>query len=214
MRSRTTAGVVIIGESAVVAFDATMREMHAVSLEVTRYEVESGTNVGAHARLRPREIELIAVTTDTPMRELHDTTENRDRYVLRTLEQIAARKELVSIKCHMGRFDGYLIEDIDLPINPDDGASLSPRVSLVEYRQISTTSIATPDAYLDALVRSTAAQGDDPTPQDSEATEGEERTRSLATALDDATDGAITDVVGGLTETVTEGVRAMLGGFQ
>lgn len=210
MRGRSTAGAVIIGESATVAFDATIRESHDHRWDVTRHEVESGSPVGEHSRKKPVEIELILVTTDTPLVELNDTEENRDLYVLRTLQGIADNRELVTVKCHLGRFEEYVIESITTPITAQDGVSLSPQVKLVEYRQISTTSIETPDAYLDALVSSTAGQPSAPSgslsagvgvPEDEAARER----ASLLSRIDDSLEGGLTNALGSVGET--------LGGF-
>ncbi len=207
MRPRSKSGAVIIGESATVAFDCTVRESHDQRWDVTRHEAESSAAVAENVRKKPRELELIIITTDTPLRELNDTSKNRDRYVLRTLEAIANNVEIVNIKCHLGLLQGYIIESITTPVTAQDGESLSPQIKLVEYRQISTTSIATPDAYLDALVSDTASQ---PDAAPSGAVSGgvgaesadAEASGSLLSRIDDSLDGGLTNTLSGVGETL------------
>lgn len=207
MRKRTPAGAVIIAASATVAFDATIREAHDRRADVTRYEVESGAPVGGHVRLKPSEIELIVVTTDSPLVELNDATSDRDLYVLRTLTDIFEKRELVTLKCHLGRFEDYVIESISTPVGPDDGASLSPQIKLVEYRQVYSTTIATPDAYLDALVSDTASQSSEPSTGNVSGGVGVEAepdtsSSSILARIDDSVDGGATNAIASVLESL------------
>jgi len=198
--SRTRTGVVIIGETDTVSFDATIREGHDQRYQVTRHEVEEGADIGDHVRTLPRELQFVASIGAVGIEPLPGKAaaleDGREFATLRQLERMAERRELVTVRCYLGRFEGYVVESVNTPIARGDGSSLTPTITLVEYRTVNRLTVEAPELYAEE-VRRIAEQAAEPEP-DPVTTEEVDETdnRSALARIDDSQDGAVTDTVG------------------
>ena len=204
--TRTTFGLSVLGESDTVTFDVTIRESHDWQYDVTTHEVERGSPIGDHVRRKPHELQFVVVTSATALEELDgkaaSVEDGREFATIRQLRRMADNHEAVTLSCYLGRFEGYVISGINLPIGRTDGGSLSPTVTFTEYRQVDRVAVEVPEIYA-AEVRRLAEQAADDaaaaaTVQPEEIEEADNR--SVLARIDDSRDGAVTDGAGSALE--------------
>jgi|GEM_PF-4649750 len=203
--TRTRTGVVIIGETDTVSFDATLREGHDQRYQVTRHEVEQGADVGDHVRTLPRELQFVAAIGAVGLEPLEGKAaalpDGREFATIRQLERMAAAREVVTVRCYLGRFEGYVIESVNTPVARGDGSSLTPTITLVEYRTVDRLTVEAPELYAEE-VRAIAEQAAEPEPQPvtTEEVDDAPDNRSALARIDDSQDGAVTDTAAGALE--------------
>jgi len=195
--SRTRGGVVLIGVTDTVSFDATIRESHDQRYQVTRHEVEEGADIGDHVRVLPRELQFVAsigaVGLDVIEGKAAGVDDGREFATIRQLERMAARREIVTVRCYLGRFEGYVIESVSTPVARGDGSTLTPTITLVEYRSVEGRTVEAPDLYAQEVRRIAEQAADDSSERVTVEDVEDVDNRSFLARTDDALDGAVTN---------------------
>lgn len=143
MRKRSLHGAQLLTSRGVLTFDATLSEAHSAPAQVTEHEVETGSAVSDHVRIKPRQITLTGIVTTTPALPFEPGAQ-RDRQFRDELRQAQEARELVTLICEVGLFDNLVIADISESLSAESGESTTPTVELREVVQVErlTTTLA------------------------------------------------------------------------
>jgi len=116
--------------------DASLRENHTYPNEVTSEPVESGADITDHVLVKPIEVTIEGVVSDTPTGDAADargvdTVPSED--ALQILEGISNNREPVVIESSLRVFEDMVLENLDIPRDARTGAALQ---FAARFRQI------------------------------------------------------------------------------
>jgi hypothetical protein len=153
-RGRTQIGSVVL--------DATIREDHTTSLEVTEHAVEDGSPVGDHARKKPIVLTLEGIITNTPAtREDNDRTLEAQGFDDGTVNSIADKpfwaqtqylhllylqdqRELLTVPTSLRTYDNMILENLSAPVDQNTGDALRFTATLRQVTIVKTEFSSTP----------------------------------------------------------------------
>jgi hypothetical protein len=147
-----------------IPLDARVSSTYRFSSEITEFPVESGATITDHVHLRPDEITLEGVVSDTPVNELPtylglrgdgegQTSGPRTQSAFDALFVCWRDRLPLTVVTRYMIFDDMLIESFEVPRRPDDGEALWFSCNLKKIVTVETLTAALPPEVVARLKR-------------------------------------------------------------
>lgn len=147
-----------VGGVAGIVVDATINEEHVQVLDITENEVESGVDVTDHSQLKPAQLTIEGVISDTP---LGYAVIGNIQNVVRTVETLFGRKsrsvdaynDLLALQksrtpftvtTGLRRYTNMMLMELSVPRTPQTGQAIHFRAVMKEVRFVSLKTISPP----------------------------------------------------------------------
>lgn len=127
-----------------ILIDCTISENHKYSSEVTEFPVESGSTISDNIRLKPLEIDLDCIISNTPIGEAAATqfvgpqapnmakpqNARRSSIVYQRLMDMRDAKEFIVVRTSRAAFKDMVIEDLSIPRDSHTGDAMRFTIKL------------------------------------------------------------------------------------
>jgi hypothetical protein len=133
-------------------FDATTKEAHTHDVDWTMNPVESGIDVTDHAVLKPEELSLSGIVTDTPIGGLPPLP-GRAQSAFDTLLRLRDSKRLVTVVTGLQVYTDMGITSVKVSRDKNTGQSIRPEVSFRKIRKVASIEIEIPPELLKPAVK-------------------------------------------------------------
>ena len=173
-----------IGGVAGIVIDATVSEQHTTSCDLTENPVEEGAKITDHVQLKPAELSIEGVITDTPLGyAVIGNIQNLIRSVSTIFggssRSLDAYNELIKLQqsrkpftvlTGLKRYKNMIITELSVPRTAQTGKSLQFKATMKEIRIVksqTTTAPATSTPALAGATRNAGQQASSPVPSTS-----------------------------------------------
>jgi len=123
---------IIIGPGVPIVIDSVLSENHTSVVTYTRYPVESGRLGSDHAQVKPEELELTILVTDTPMQDGVTPFEGRHRAIYSQLKLWQTLKSPLIVVVGLRSYINMHIETLNPVKSPNDGKGIRINIKFVE----------------------------------------------------------------------------------
>lgn len=150
-------GSEILDEDGNSAFllDATVSESHDITADVTMHEVEEGSAITDHVRVRPLELQITGIVTNTPttpdanLAEMNFlTNETRVQRTYGVMKRLLEARAPVTIVTGLRTYESMVLKSINVSRSSPGTQSISPQMSFVQIRRASLAYTAVPPNIL------------------------------------------------------------------
>lgn len=190
MRPTARTGAVLTAETRTLTFDVSLRESANRVAQVTRHEVEDGAPVTDHVRPQPVSLTLDVIASTSPLRATPDA--QRDRQFRRDVEEIWRGRELCSVLCELGSFEGLVITSVQDGVDATTGEAFAAVIVLEEIRRaVRVVQLTPPDPATERRAQpaqDAGSQQGEATPEDGAAAQVETERGSMLYQLSGGTD--------------------------
>lgn len=114
--------------------DATERETHARTTEITSHPVEVGADVSDHIRAKPRTVTIDGTITNTPIAGVPGGGRAADAF--RQLEELAETGRVVTIRTNLRTYDSMVLSSLTVPRDRTTGAALAFSATFQAIRSV------------------------------------------------------------------------------
>jgi hypothetical protein len=153
------------------AIDVAVSEEHSRTADVTEHEVERGSNIADHVRVKPAQVTVTCVVSDTPIGKMVSErgfdgvgfivpSDDARAFLLRLLE----RREAVTIETSVGTYDNMVLVSITEPRNVGTGKAMRFSATFREIRFIDNERTVVPVSVPSAARRAKKGAKVAPTP--------------------------------------------------
>lgn len=147
-----------------IPLDARVGSTYRFSSEITQFPVESGATITDHAHLRPDEIQLEGMVSDTPVNELPTylglrgdrelkTAGLRSQTAFDALFTVWRDRLPLTVVTEYMVFEDMLIESFEIPKSPDRGEAIWFNMSLRKIITVKSLTAALPPEVVARLKR-------------------------------------------------------------
>lgn len=147
-----------------IPLDARVESTYRFSAEITQFPVESGATITDHAHLRPDEITLQGMVSDTPVNELptylalrgdkeYRAAGLRSQNAFDALFVVWRDRLPLTVVTEYMVFDDMLIESFEVPRRPDQGEAIWFSATLRKVVTVETLTAALPPEVVARLKR-------------------------------------------------------------
>lgn len=138
-------GAILQAASRTVEFDASISEAMALQAQVTDHEVEEGAAISDHVRPQPRTLTLQVISTTSPVNG-REPSDQRDRQFRREVVELWQDRELLTVRCELGVFEGFVIQSVQETIDAQTGEAFVGSITLREIRRaVRVVTLVPPD---------------------------------------------------------------------
>ncbi len=132
--------------TALLIFDATIKETFHDTSVVTRQPVEQGVDITDHVRPEPSSISLDALITNSPLQDLNGFGPGADNAAAayQLLLSLKNNATFLSISTAIRDYDNMLITSIDVDRDKTAGQSLSVKLNLQSVLIVSSLQVPVP----------------------------------------------------------------------
>ncbi len=147
-----------------ITLDAELYERHGRSSQVTRYPVETGTEISDHISIASMTVTIEGIISDSPI-EGGDAT-GRYLDILYDLEQLWRSRSLVTVTTHLKVYQDMAIVNLDIPRDGYTGQAMRFMVDLQQVVKATAQTTSIPADILAPAVRDQGQTGKDMGKQD------------------------------------------------
>lgn len=133
-------------------FDASVEEVHAITVDVTKHPLERGAVVSDHKIKKPAKLRITTVTTNTPILHLAAFRlagipggATPDVHAWDTLERLAEGEELLTVTTSLKTYDNMVIRKSSVPRDAARGNTLEATIDLEEIFTVGLASVQAPE---------------------------------------------------------------------
>lgn len=115
-----------------VEFDAIIKRTETMSSDVPEYATEEGYSISDNIGLRPRELDVEAIFTNTPVTwaKQHPPSAGRVESMVEEIRQLWLSKKPVTFTAAGDSWDNMSIVSCSVPKQPEDGSSVRLQIRL------------------------------------------------------------------------------------
>jgi hypothetical protein len=126
-------------------FDATMSEQHRYVADVTTHPVENGTDITDHIQIRPFELTLTGIVTNTPIQpqEFDFDQANRIQNLYDELTLLFEERSFLTVVTGLQRYQNMILKSIDVPRQGPGRQSIIPSLSFIQINTVDTAFVST-----------------------------------------------------------------------
>jgi hypothetical protein len=129
------ATVIVFKDKSTLTLDAAMSQGHGRSAEVTRHEVEEGSDITDHIRSQPHTLTVNAIVSYRPVGAPgEEPAPERHKRAFERIERAIDAGETVTVQTGLKVYKNMAITSFDAPREVKTGYSLVCSLSLVEVR--------------------------------------------------------------------------------
>jgi len=147
-----------------IPLDARVGSTYRFSAEITQYPVESGATITDHVHLRPDEIQLEGMVSDTPVNELptylalrgdrqSQSAGLRSQSAFDALFTVWRDRLPLTVVTEYMVFDDMMIESLEIPRAPDRGEAIWFQLTLRKVVTVETLTATLPPEVVARLKR-------------------------------------------------------------
>jgi hypothetical protein len=163
IKSPSTSGSQIVDPLILASFqfDVTTEETESRSTDWTSNPVENGLDVSDNAVVKPINLSLSGVISDTPLNSVLVPLPNTAKDAYDTLIRLQESRSLVTVVTGLEVYPNMGIVSVDSSRNSKTGQTLRPKVKLRQVRLVTSVEIAIPPELLKPKVSASAQSGID-----------------------------------------------------
>lgn len=190
MRGPANTGALLVAESRTLTFDCTVTEQSRHTAQVTSHPVEAGLPVTDHVRMEPVSLTVQVAASTSPLGVPGaEPDAQRDRKFRADVLEIMRAREVVSILCELGWFEGFVISSVDDRQDVSTGETYFAGLTLTEVRRASrVVTLVPPDPATERRAQPAQDAGkQNGQATDAEAAAAQEVRASVLSSLNDGT---------------------------
>lgn len=125
-------------------FDATMSEQHSYVADVTSHPVENGTDITDHIQIRPFELRLTGIVTNTPIQpqEFDFDQANRIQNLYADLTRLFEARSFLTVVTGLERYENMILKAIDVPREGPGKQAIIPSLSFIQINTVDTAFVS------------------------------------------------------------------------
>lgn len=125
-------------------FDATVTEQHSYMADVTQHPVESGLDITDHVQIKPFELTLTGVVTNTPIQpeEAGIDLPNRIQVLYDELRLLFEERSFLTVVTGLERYENMILMSIEVPRQGPGRQAIIPSLKFIQINTVDTAFVS------------------------------------------------------------------------